>query len=239
MVTRFVSGLTVADLVTLFNAVLGFLAITFAPTDPELAARIILLAAVMDGLDGIIARHIGGSEIGPYLDSLSDVASFALAPAILVYALLAGTNLGIGPTALEATLVLLFPATFVALGVLRLGVYSTYDTASTATIGAPTTLAATILGAAALTAYGDTGLLLFGSGILALSMIAPIEYPDLLARDALIMGVIHVLAVLFPDFYGRIFPYALLTLALSFLVLGPVFYWGETERRLRSGEGKR
>jgi CDP-diacylglycerol--serine O-phosphatidyltransferase len=46
-----------------------------------------------------------------------------------------------------------------------------------------------------------------------------------LARDAFIMGTIQGLAVLLPDAAGRTFPYALLTLAIAYLVLGPRFYW--------------
>lgn len=242
MGSRFFEGLSVADLVTLANAVLGFLAVVIAFEDPTLAARLILLAAVADGVDGVFARKFGGSEIGPYLDSLADVSSFALAPAAVLYVVLADRGLaGVGEP-LSSGLVALVPALFVALAVLRLGVYTAHDTSATATIGAPTTLAASVIAAALLTAHGDGIVLFVGSAVLASSMVAPIRYPDLLARDALLMGAIHALAVLIPDFYGRIFPYALLTLAIAYMLFAPRFYWGDTERALRgpaSPKGKR
>lgn len=242
MRSRFFEGLSLADVVTLGNAVLGFIAIIVAFENPELAARLILLAAVADGIDGVLARRFGGSEIGPYLDSLADVSSFSLAPAVLVYVHVAGMRFpGIDEPA-HTIVVLAVPAFFLTFAVLRLGVYSAHDTAETATIGAPTTLAASIIAAAMLTAHGTPQVILVGCAILATAMVSPIEYPDLLARDAILMGGIHVMAVLVPTFFGRVFPYALLTLALAYLLFAPRFYWGESERALRgpaSPKGKR
>lgn len=239
MRSRFLGELTVADVVTLGNVVIGFLAVAVAPTDPELAARLVLLAAVADGIDGVLARAFGGSAMGPYLDSLADVPSFAIAPAMIVYVVGVDTDVGLHD-GLEAGLVVAVPALFVAMAVLRLGAYSAYDTAASRTVGAPSTLAATIIAVSVLTVHWTPELMIGGMAILAGAMISPFTYPDLLARDAIIMGVIHVLAVAVPMAYGRVFPYALLTLALAYLVLGPQFYWGETERRLRDPpKGKR
>jgi len=52
----------------------------------EHAAIAILLAMVMDGLDGAVARLVdAASEFGKQLDSLADIVSFGLTPAIVVY----------------------------------------------------------------------------------------------------------------------------------------------------------
>lgn len=52
----------------------------------EPAAIAIIVAGVLDGLDGRIARLTGTeSEFGTQYDSLSDMVSFGLAPAIIVY----------------------------------------------------------------------------------------------------------------------------------------------------------
>ncbi len=51
-----------------------------------LAAYALILAALFDGLDGKVARLVKGtSEFGVQLDSLCDLVSFGVAPAILVY----------------------------------------------------------------------------------------------------------------------------------------------------------
>jgi CDP-diacylglycerol--serine O-phosphatidyltransferase len=50
------------------------------------AAAFVLVAAVLDGLDGRIARLMRGtSRFGAELDSLSDVTAFGLAPAFILY----------------------------------------------------------------------------------------------------------------------------------------------------------
>ena len=52
----------------------------------ELAALSIVLAAVLDGLDGRIARLTGTtSAFGIEFDSLADIVSFGIAPALLAY----------------------------------------------------------------------------------------------------------------------------------------------------------
>lgn len=81
------------DLLSVLNALFGFTAILFvlrkaSASAIENALVLILAAAVVDGLDGVVARKIGCSPIGKYLDSLADMVSFGVAPAIVTYVLL-------------------------------------------------------------------------------------------------------------------------------------------------------
>lgn len=74
-------------LFTLGNAFFGFCSIALAIEGERVAAiYCIFLAAMMDALDGRVARlmHVE-SELGVEMDSLCDVISFCLAPAFLVY----------------------------------------------------------------------------------------------------------------------------------------------------------
>ena len=76
------------DLFTLLNVVFGFLAILAAGRAwggniPQYAVVFILLAAMADGLDGFLARKVGGSPLGANLDSLADLISFGTAPVFL------------------------------------------------------------------------------------------------------------------------------------------------------------
>ena len=53
------------------------------------AAICIIIAALVDFLDGFVARLLHAtSSIGKQLDSLSDVVSFGVAPAVIIYQLL-------------------------------------------------------------------------------------------------------------------------------------------------------
>jgi CDP-diacylglycerol--serine O-phosphatidyltransferase len=82
------SKISLGDLFTLANGVLGFLAITYIYNRSFLAATsLLLLSMLMDGLDGQMARRFGSKHtMGQVLDSISDAISFAFAPGILVYA---------------------------------------------------------------------------------------------------------------------------------------------------------
>ena len=76
------------SLFTLGNMFCGYVCIVYAMRgDYESAAPFIGVAVVLDMLDGRIARMTGSaSAFGVEFDSLADVISFGLAPAILAYA---------------------------------------------------------------------------------------------------------------------------------------------------------
>src|SRR5260370_37507544 len=88
---RPISGLTInrmiPNLLTLLALCAGMTAIRFAILGKfEAAVGSIILAAVLDGLDGRIARLLKStSSFGAQLDSLSDFISFGVAPAILLH----------------------------------------------------------------------------------------------------------------------------------------------------------
>lgn len=65
----------------------GFYAILAAMNSKfEVAAIAIFVAMILDGLDGRVARMINAqSDFGAEYDSLSDLVSFGLAPALIVY----------------------------------------------------------------------------------------------------------------------------------------------------------
>ena len=72
---------------TLIGVCIGLTSINFALNQNfKLAIVAIVSAAIIDGLDGRIARLIKGtSKVGKELDSLTDVISFGVAPAFIMY----------------------------------------------------------------------------------------------------------------------------------------------------------
>ena len=99
----------IPNVFTLLNLFLGCIAIVFAlqtetisifvendlsthyniPEKLSIASYFIFAAAVVDFLDGFVARLLGAaSEMGKQLDSLSDVVSFGVAPSVILYQLL-------------------------------------------------------------------------------------------------------------------------------------------------------
>jgi len=85
----------IPNLITLLNLVCGSIAIIQVFSgDIALASWFIIIAAVFDFLDGFAARLLHAkSEIGAQLDSLADVVSFGLAPAVIIFRLLQESQL--------------------------------------------------------------------------------------------------------------------------------------------------
>jgi len=75
------------NILTLIGVCIGLSSIKFALDDRYgIAIIAIVFAALIDGLDGRIARLIKGtSKVGKELDSLTDVISFGVAPAFIMY----------------------------------------------------------------------------------------------------------------------------------------------------------
>ncbi len=75
---------TVANLLCGFYAILATL--KGGVTDLDNAARAIGIAIVFDAFDGFVARATGtNTEFGKQFDSLADMVSFGIAPAILAF----------------------------------------------------------------------------------------------------------------------------------------------------------
>lgn len=75
------------NMLTTLSMFLGFLAMVWAGQGRfEQAGMAILVSALMDGLDGKVARLTNtASEFGVQYDSLADLVAFGLAPAILLW----------------------------------------------------------------------------------------------------------------------------------------------------------
>lgn len=89
----------VPNLVTILGMCAGLSAIRFTFDGRfELAAALIIFAAVMDGFDGMLARKLNAaSSFGAELDSFADFVSFGVAPGILVFGYaLSGPMAGVG-----------------------------------------------------------------------------------------------------------------------------------------------
>ncbi len=110
---------SVPNLFTIGNLLCGVFSITFNMSGfIEAASIFIFLSAGLDLLDGRIARKLKvNSEFGVELDSLADIVSFGVAPALLFHSLAA-------PSILTSLAFILFPT----MGALRLAKFSVKPT---------------------------------------------------------------------------------------------------------------
>src|SRR5262249_14756785 len=88
----------IPNLLTLFGLALGLTAIRFSDEGRlDLAVIAVVAAAVLDGLDGRVARLLRGtSRFGAGLDPLADFVNFGVAPALILYHAVLGRSPALG-----------------------------------------------------------------------------------------------------------------------------------------------
>jgi len=134
----------IPNFITSLNIAAGTLSIIFSFEGlTSMAAFLILIAAVFDFLDGMMARLLNAySELGKQLDSLADLISFGVAPAIIVYHIMKSSLLidTLYPHNLEFTkfLYLLSILLIPIFSALRLAKFNIDTKQSTSFIGLPT-----------------------------------------------------------------------------------------------------
>ena len=77
---------SIPNLITLLNALCGWLAIYYSSKGAfDYAAGLLVIAAVFDFLDGFLAKRLNAfSKEGVLLDSMADLISFGAAPALFI-----------------------------------------------------------------------------------------------------------------------------------------------------------
>lgn len=171
----------IPNTITLLNLLSGCMAIVCASHPLEIwndipAYRLgfifILMAATADFFDGLSARMLGRySDLGKQLDSLSDLVSFGVAPAMLLFHMMQESGAPFA-ACLSTLLIPLF-------GALRLGRFNIDTTQSDTFSGLPIPAAALFSVGLASIIASDTGAGLYGvvgcNIAIALLMVAPVR----------------------------------------------------------------
>ena len=120
--TEMKSFIAISDIISLLNMASGFLSIVSSINrNFELAAILMIIAIIFDSSDGWVARKTNRQDdlgFGKNIDSLSDIVSFGVAPAIFIYSCINTT-----PGIFQA-IVILVSLFIVICGVLRLTRYN-------------------------------------------------------------------------------------------------------------------
>ncbi|MDC2866455.1 CDP-diacylglycerol--serine O-phosphatidyltransferase [Bacillus sp. BP-3] len=156
---------SIPNLFTIGNLLCGVFSITLNMSGfLEAACIFIFFSAVLDLLDGRIARKLKvNSEFGVELDSLADIVSFGVAPALLFHSIAV-------PSILTSLAFILFPT----MGALRLAKFSVKPTIGYF-MGLPIPAAGLPLAVMGLFSYSNAWITL----ILALLMVSPIRFKKL------------------------------------------------------------
>jgi CDP-diacylglycerol---serine O-phosphatidyltransferase len=229
--------LTPADLLSLGNGMLGLLAILSIPyAHPRLPFSLILLAGVLDGLDGLVARlGYGGGRLGGKLDTLADLVSFVVAPSMLFYYTFAHQaflpDLGLVTGAfLTAAVVFAVSAGYFATGLLRLARFDYLKGGERHDyfLGV-TTPGAAIVTASIVLADWDVRPAVFLLALTALLMTSRVRLPKLRGALANAAALVTLSALIIGDSFNNLGPVLLLVAFLGYLVLGPGYVRRRTE----------
>ncbi len=214
---------SIADLFSIANASSGFLSILMASMgNLVFAAKFMLIAVIFDSVDGWVARKIDREDecgFGRNMDSLSDIVSFGVAPAMLLYI----SCMQYGITYFNVAVALLV----VICGILRLSRFNvTADLYKDKFIGLPIPTAALILGTFYLSGFFTEYLALIIMILVSLLMISTFKYPKIKDTRILFVGGILLLATLLPQkiiSYVASFPVKLLfVIVLLYLLAVPI-----------------
>ncbi|MBX5436884.1 MAG: CDP-diacylglycerol--serine O-phosphatidyltransferase [Alicyclobacillaceae bacterium] len=164
----------IPSLLTVANLVIGVFALVWTyQGDTERAALLVVCGMVLDGLDGRAARWLRAESVfGKELDSLSDLVTFGVAPALIMYNSVLQHEGWLG-----VCLTALFPCC----GALRLARFNAQQRPSHYFVGLPITAAGGIL--ATMSLCGDLlspAQLVLPAGMLILSllMVSRARYPN-------------------------------------------------------------
>lgn len=192
--TEMKSFIAISDIVSLLNMSSGFLAIISSINhDFGLAAILMIIAIIFDSIDGWVARKTNRQDtlgFGKNIDSLSDIVSFGVAPAIFIY-----SGINTTPGILQI-IVMLVSLLIVVCGVLRLTRYNVIagkiDT--TDFIGIPIPTISFILATLYLSGLFNIYTALILSVLVSLLMVSNVRYPKF--DNIPIIGVSLVLFIL-------------------------------------------
>ncbi|MCU6711631.1 CDP-diacylglycerol--serine O-phosphatidyltransferase [Paenibacillus sp. J5C_2022] len=209
---------SIPSLLTVGNLSLGIIAIILVFNEkPELAAMMVIIAMLLDGVDGRVARALNAqSEFGKELDSLSDVISFGVAPAFIMYV--------VAFQELNPALGWIVTALFPICGALRLARFNVVSGSPGYFIGLPIPAAGGVLSTLALFKSDIPVVVLIASTVLlSVLMVSTIRYPNFkkvgIPRSAvwvvpIIVVVSVILGILFEHHLSKILFIPLLLYAL-------------------------
>ncbi|WP_304124028.1 CDP-diacylglycerol--serine O-phosphatidyltransferase [Methanosphaera cuniculi] len=201
METNILKMITIADIASIANAVCGLLAIFLILNGNNIAsAQLLLLAVVFDCIDGTLARKFNTHTIGAFgetIDSLADMISFGVAPAIVLY-MMSNSYWIIIPSLI-----------IVVCGLLRLTRYNTiieYQDEPTKTfLGLPIPVTSTLLAALILAGITNIYIPIILLMIVSILMVSEVKYPKIKNKKLIAIAAILIILCIIPYINGILY----------------------------------
>ena len=211
--------ISIADIISLLNAIFGFLSIIFLfLNEIHYSFTFILLALMADGLDGIVARKTRESEIGTYIEAIADIISLSLAPSIFIYY----NYLSIVKNYIELHILLILSiTTLLSLSIIRLSSFHLVKEKKYFT-GYPVSASTILL---IILTYLHINILIIIPLIFIISifLILNIKFPKPSMKISIFTALIIFLTIILGKSYNSIVPMILLFLIIIYSLFGPIF----------------
>ena len=196
--TNIQSFIAISDIISLLNMSSGFLSIICSINSYfELSAILMIIAIMFDSVDGWVARKTKRDDrlgFGKNIDSLSDVVSFGVAPAVFIYTSINTTSIPLHVTVILVSLLI------VVCGVLRLTRYNVIadHVEISGFIGFPIPGMSFIVATLYLSGLYSTYLALLLSTIVAVLMISNVKYPKFANMPIIAISCILIILIILP-----------------------------------------
>ena len=196
--TNIQNFIATSDIISLLNMSSGFLSILCSINNYfELSAILMIIAIMFDSTDGWVARKTNRNDslgFGKNIDSLSDVVSFGVAPAVFIYTSINTTSIPL------QLIVILVSLLIVVCGVLRLTRYNVIadHVKTSGFIGFPIPGISFIIATYYLSGLYNSYLALIFSIITSILMISNVKYPKFSNVPLISISCILIILIILP-----------------------------------------
>ena len=213
--------LSIADFVSLTNAILGFLSIIMIFIgEVHFSFSFILLALLADGLDGAVARRTGHSDLGEYMEAMADMISLGVAPAAFVYNNYI-QNVMVSEYIYIHSLLIIVLIVFLSFSIFRLASFHIIKE-KTYFVGLPSSACTIII--LILTYFNvELSYILPIIVIMSLAMISNVHFPKPTLKIDVIASIFIILTIAFGKNFDGIITIILILLIMIYTIAGPIY----------------
>lgn len=211
--------LSIADFVSLANAIFGFLAILMIfLNEIRLSFFFILIALLADGLDGIVARKTRKGELGEYMEAMADMISLSIAPSFFVYNIYHDF---VSKCVYYHSLLVVILIVFLSLSIVRLASFHIIKEKKFF-VGLPAS-AGTIFILVLSFLTIEFMYILPCIVVISIAMVSPLRFPKIGWKIGTIAAMLILLTPIMGDIYYSIAPILLIIALAIYAIAGPIY----------------
>jgi CDP-diacylglycerol--serine O-phosphatidyltransferase len=215
--------LSIADLISITNAILGFLAIIMIfLNEVHYSFSFILLALIADGIDGLVARKINHSNLGEYMEAMGDMISLVIAPSLFVYQIYVKDIIN-SNNIFQHYILIIILTIFLFFNILRLSSFHIMKNEKIF-LGLPAS-ASTIIILILSYLMIDFLYILLIIIIISIALISNINFPKTNYKMNLIAVILIIFSILLGSQYNAIALIILLLSIMIYSVIGPIYLY--------------